>query len=114
MHEAQSEQMNFQSKNFAYVPKDFSTFLDEVHAGGRQYLRSISADQPSRLPASLATDFPTIKDDFKLPEYMNLVTENTHSSPLRVSGPVTMWLHYDVCLRRSSDPIFSIYTRQRK
>ncbi|KAJ5246246.1 LCM-domain-containing protein [Penicillium chermesinum] len=96
VHQAQSERMNFQSKNFAYVTKDFATFLDEVHAGGRQYLRSISADQPSRLPATLATDFPTLQDDFQLPEYMNLVTKNAHSSPLRISGPVTMWLHYDV------------------
>ena len=88
--------MNFQLKNFAYVTKSFGCFLDEVHAGGRQYLRSISAEQPSKLPASLETDFPTLQDDFKLPEYMSLVTDNAHSSPLRISGPVTMWLHYDV------------------
>lgn len=88
--------MNFQSKNFAYVTKSFGSFLDEVHAGGRQYLRSISAEQPSKQPAELATDFPTLQHDFRLPGYMSLVTENTHSSPLRISGPVTMWLHYDV------------------
>lgn len=88
--------MNFQSKNFAYVTKSFGAFLDEVHAGGRQYLRSISADQPSKLPASLASDFPTLQDDFRLPGYMAHVTDNVHSSPLRISGPVTMWLHYDV------------------
>lgn len=88
--------MNFQSKNFAYVTKCFGSFLDEVHAGGRQYLRSISAEQPSKLPASLAVDFPTLQNDFHLPSYMKLVTDNVHSSPLRISGPVTMWLHYDV------------------
>ncbi|KAJ5587316.1 LCM-domain-containing protein [Penicillium hispanicum] len=96
VHAAQSEQMNFQSKNFSYVTKSFGSFLDEVHAGGRQYLRSISAEQPSKLPASLAVDFPTLQDDFKLPDYMALVADNAHSSPLRISGPVTMWLHYDV------------------
>lgn len=88
--------MNFQSKNFAYVTKTFGSFLGEVHAGGRQYLRSISAEQPSKLPAQLATDFPSLQNDFWLPEYMALVSENAHSSPLRISGPVTMWLHYDV------------------
>ncbi|KAJ5636210.1 LCM-domain-containing protein [Penicillium longicatenatum] len=96
VHEAQSEQMNFQEKNFAYVSKGFGTFLNEVHAGGRQYLRSISAEQPSKLPANLATDFPTLQHDFRLPKCLSLVSDNVHSSPLRISGPVTMWLHYDV------------------
>ncbi|KAJ5279392.1 LCM-domain-containing protein [Penicillium angulare] len=96
IHEAQSESMNFQSKNFSYVTKDFGTFLDEVHAGGRQYLRSISAESPSKQAASLETDFPSLRQDFRLPEYMAQVSENAHSSPLRISGPVTMWLHYDV------------------
>lgn len=105
--------MNFQSKNFTYETKDFGTFLDEVHAGGRQYLRSISADQPSKMPASLATDFPTLKDDFRLPEYMGLVTENTHSSPLRISGPVTMWLHYDVRTSQRSLDRYPPPTKER-
>ncbi|KAJ5690296.1 LCM-domain-containing protein [Penicillium macrosclerotiorum] len=96
VHEAQSEQMSFQTKNFAYVTKCFGSFLDEVHAGGRQYLRSISAEQPSKMPAHLEMDFPTLQDDFRLPDCMAMVTENAHSSPLRISGPVTMWLHYDV------------------
>ncbi|GFG01360.1 hypothetical protein IFM61392_01753 [Aspergillus lentulus] len=96
VHESRSENMNFQAKNFSYVTKTFGDFLDEVHAGARQYLRSISAEQPSKLPANLAADFPGLKDDFKLPEALSFVTENAHSSPLRISGPVTMWLHYDV------------------
>ena len=96
MHEAQSENMSFQSKNFSYVTKAFGTFLDEVHAGGRQYLRSISAEEPSKLPANLALDFPGLENDFRLPEPFSLVTERAHSSPLRISGPVTLWLHYDV------------------
>ncbi|RAL14012.1 tRNA methyltransferase PPM2 [Aspergillus homomorphus CBS 101889] len=96
VHEAQSEHMSFQTKNFSYTTKEFGTFLDEVHAGGRQYLRSISAEQPTKVPASLAEDFPSLKDDFRLPEALSTVTENAHSSPLRISGPVTLWLHYDV------------------
>ncbi|PYH96277.1 LCM-domain-containing protein [Aspergillus ellipticus CBS 707.79] len=96
VHEAHSENMSFQAKNFAYTTKEFGSFLDEVHAGGRQYLRSISADQPTKLPANLAVDFPNLKDDFRLPEPLSMVVENAHSSPLRISGPVTLWLHYDV------------------
>ncbi|KAL4968782.1 tRNA methyltransferase PPM2 [Aspergillus stella-maris] len=96
VHEASSENMSFRSKNFTYTTKEFGTFMEEVHAGRRQYLRSISIDQPTRLPANLATDFPSLKNDFRLPEALQTVIENAHSSPLRVSGPVTLWLHYDV------------------
>lgn len=88
--------MSFQSKNFSYTTKEFGIFLDEVHAGGRQYLRSTSAEQPSKLPANLAMDFPNLDRDFRLPAPLSFVAENAHSSPLRISGPVTLWLHYDV------------------
>ncbi|PWY95833.1 leucine carboxyl methyltransferase [Aspergillus sclerotioniger CBS 115572] len=96
VHEAHSENMSFQAKNFSYTTKEFGSFLDEVHTGGRQYLRSISAEEPTKLPANLAVDFPNLKDDFCLPEPLSMVVENAHSSPLRISGPVTLWLHYDV------------------
>ncbi|RAL00930.1 tRNA methyltransferase PPM2 [Aspergillus ibericus CBS 121593] len=96
VHEAHSENMSFQAKNFSYTTKEFGSFLDEVHAGGRHYLRSISAEEPTKLPANLAVDFPNLKEDFCLPEPLSLVAENAHSSPLRISGPVTLWLHYDV------------------
>ncbi|KAL2821639.1 hypothetical protein BJX63DRAFT_223113 [Aspergillus granulosus] len=96
VHEAESENMSFQAKNFAYKTKTFGTFMDEVHAGGRQYLRSLSSDQPTKLPASLAVDFPSLNADFHLPETLSHVVDNAHSSPLRISGPVTLWLHYDV------------------
>lgn len=103
--------MNFQTKNFSYATKDFRTFLEEVHVGGRQYLRSISAEQPSKLPANLATEFPRLNQDFRLSEHLSLVTENAHSSPLRISGPVTMWLHYDVSGER---PMESNYDRSNQ
>lgn len=70
--------------------------MDDVYAGGRQYLRAISAEQPSKLPANLAADFPGLSNDFQLPEQLSFASDNAHSSPLRISGPVTMWLHYDV------------------
>ncbi|EED23269.1 Leucine carboxyl methyltransferase family [Talaromyces stipitatus ATCC 10500] len=96
VHEAQSDHMNFQRKNFSYKTKDFGTFMDEIQQGSRQYLRSISSDQPAKKAALFEQDFPEIKDDFCLPSQLSFARDNTHSSPLRVSGPVTMWLHYDV------------------
>ncbi|KAL6238634.1 tRNA wybutosine-synthesizing protein 4 [Aspergillus navahoensis] len=96
VHAAETETMSFQTKNFKYESKTFRAFMDEVHAGGRQYLRSISEKQPAKLPANLAADFPSLSGDFRLPEALKTAVENAHSSPLRISGPVTLWLHYDV------------------
>jgi tRNA wybutosine-synthesizing protein 4 len=88
--------MNFVEKNFAYETKQFDAFIDEVGRGERVYLRSLSAEKPSDLPARLEDDFPSIASDFKLPSELALVKENMHSSPLRISSSVSMWLHYDV------------------
>ncbi len=98
--------MDFVSKNFRYVTKPFGEFIEAVDAGKRLYLRSLSAEKPSELPADLDRDFPTIANDFHLPPELKMVGENIHSSALRISGPVNMWLHYDV--RSSSNgPHFS-------
>lgn len=88
--------MDFQNKNFSYVSKEFGAFIDEVHGGSRQYLRSVSSEKPLQKPANLSLDFPGLKDDFQLPPVLSRVSENAHSSPLRISGPVILWLHYDV------------------
>ncbi|KAL4802304.1 hypothetical protein BDV18DRAFT_64879 [Aspergillus unguis] len=96
VHESQTPSMLFQTKNFTYETKPFGQFMDEISTGGRQYLRSISAEQPTKLPANLDMDFPVLSSDFRLPEALRVVEENKHSSPLRISGPVTLWLHYDV------------------
>ena len=87
--------MNFVAKNFMYVTKPFGQFLDEIARGSQQYLRSLSSDRPSERPAQLVIDFPELAGDFHLPPELEFVSHNTHSSPLRISGPVTMWLHYD-------------------
>jgi tRNA wybutosine-synthesizing protein 4 len=100
VHDSRSEHMNFQNKNFSYVTRTFGTFLDEVYAGARLYLRSISTENPSEVPANLSLDFPGLRDDFHLPAELFQVSSNSHSSPLRISGAVTLWLHYDV----SSEP----------
>jgi tRNA wybutosine-synthesizing protein 4 len=89
--------MDFQAKNFSYVTKAFGDFIEQADAGARLYLRSLSSENPSQLPADIKRDFPSISNDFRLPpELAGVVIENFHSAPLRISGPVIMWLHYDV------------------
>ena len=96
VHESKHKQMDFLKKNFFYSKKTFGTFIDEILGGGRQYLRSLSKDKPSGKPALIESDFPELKADFALPAELEYVVDNMHSSVLRISGPVNMWLHYDV------------------
>ena len=100
VHEATDQHMNFQTKNFKYCTKRFGEFVDQISSGSMQYLRSLATERPSEKAANLTVDFPELALDFKLPPQLESVTRNAHSSPLRISGPVTMWLHYDV--RKSS------------
>lgn len=95
VHSSPCETMDFQKKNFEYVSQGFGTFIDAVERGERLYLRALSKDAPSNKPTSLAEDFPAIANDFKLPPELDVVMRNAHSSPLRISGPVNIWLHYD-------------------
>jgi len=96
VHEATGEHMDFQRKNFKYVKKLLGNFLNEIAAGSRQYLRSLAVDQPSTKPADISVDFPEIAHDLELPSQLDFARQNMHSSVLRISGPVNMWLHYDV------------------
>lgn len=96
VHSSRDERMDFQSKNFNYETRDFGPFIDAAERGERVYLRSLSKDAPSEKPTNLPEDFPEIASDFQLPEELAYVVTNAHSTPLRISGPVTMWLHYDV------------------
>ena len=91
--------MSFQEKNFEYITKPFGTFVDEIQAGSRQYLRSVSSVEPSERPTTLSNDFPKLAQDFRLPPELDYVTQNAHSSPLRISSDVVMWLHYDVSIQ---------------
>lgn len=88
--------MSFANRNFIYVTKPFGEFIDEVVQSSRQYLRSVSAENAAERPANLDNDYPTIARDFEIPSVLGLVVDNLHSSVLRISGPVNMWLHYDV------------------
>lgn len=96
VHEATEQHMNFQTKNFKYCTKRFGDFVDQITTGSMQYLRSLATERPSEKAANLTADFPELALDFKLPPQLESVARNAHSSPLRISGPVTMWLHYDV------------------
>jgi len=96
VHEALNTHMDFQEKNFSYVKKPFKNFINEISKGSQQYLRSLASKSPSENPADFWSDFPEIGDDFELPSEYDTVKRNVHSSVLRISGPVAMWLHYDV------------------
>ena len=88
--------MDFQHKNFKYVKKSFNEFINEVENGSPQYLRSLASENPSGKPADFWSDFPGLATDFELPREFDMIKKNMHSSVLRISGPVDMWLHYDV------------------
>ncbi|KAF2645392.1 LCM-domain-containing protein [Massarina eburnea CBS 473.64] len=96
IHECSSDRMTFKDKNFQYIKQPFVTFIDGITGGAKTYLRAISSTQANKLPTKLEDDFSEIADDFHLPDTFAFVKDNLHSSPLRISGPVALWLHYDV------------------
>ncbi|KAK0706605.1 hypothetical protein B0T26DRAFT_743819 [Lasiosphaeria miniovina] len=96
VHEATTQAMDFAAKNFRYATAGFGEFARRVAHGERLYLRALSHDRPAEKPAALADDFPALAPDFALPPQLSAVADSLFSSVLRVSGPVNMWLHYDV------------------
>ncbi|KAF4952832.1 hypothetical protein FGADI_6421 [Fusarium gaditjirri] len=98
VHECQSStgKMDFNSKNFRYVTESFSVFMAKATRGEAVYLRALSEAKPTESPANLQNDFPTLADDFQLPEELSLIKDRMFSSVLRISGRAKMWLHYDV------------------
>ncbi len=88
--------MDFTAKNFRYVTTEFGEFARRMAQGDRLYLRALSHEKPTEKTAMLSEDFPALAPDFVLPAQLSLVAENLFSSVLRLSGPVNMWLHYDV------------------
>lgn len=97
-----TENMDFNSKNFRYITDTFGGFIERAQRGERLYLRSLSEDKPSESPANINEDFPSLAEDFTLPVELQYVQEHLFSSVLRVSGRVNMWLHYDVSVSRST------------
>ncbi|KAI9717190.1 MAG: tRNA methyltransferase ppm2 [Chrysothrix sp. TS-e1954] len=96
IHASRSTQMDFVKKNFEYQHIRFGDFLDALERNEAVYLRAISSSNPTTQATSLDKDFPKLAGDFDLPPELADVTDNLHSSPLRISGPARMWLHYDV------------------
>ncbi|KAI1388412.1 LCM-domain-containing protein [Hypoxylon trugodes] len=96
VHEANNSKMNFNSKNFAYVTKKLGDMMQEIANGHKLYLRALSDEHPSNQPANIKVDFPQLAADFQLSDALSFVRENEFSSVLRITGPVDMWLHYDV------------------
>jgi len=88
--------MNSLEKNFRYATRTFERFINDIVAGKLQYLRALSHVNALNRPANFASDFASIAGDFQLPPELELAMHNHHSSVLRISGPVSMWLHYDV------------------
>ncbi|KAJ9496531.1 tRNA methyltransferase ppm2 [Exophiala xenobiotica] len=98
IHAAPSRTMNFQRKDFAYTTVPFHKFIQQLQTdlSAHMYLRSISSTKPTQLPAMFSNDWPEIAPDFHLPKHLEFIHRNQHSSPLRISANVNMWLHYDV------------------
>lgn len=88
--------MDFNAKNFRYTTMTFSDFAKGLQDGRRLYLRALSADAPADQAASLNQDFPLLASDFVLPGQLDACERNMHSSILRISGLVNMWLHYGI------------------
>jgi tRNA wybutosine-synthesizing protein 4 len=96
VHSSTSPRLTFQQKNFTYTKQPFGAFIRGIENGEKLYLRSVSAAQPLKQPTNLSTDFPALAADFALPPPFAQALARAHSSPLRISGPVALWLHYDV------------------
>jgi len=97
VHDSPSQTMNFQRKDFKYRDLPFHHFLDRLDdKSSHLYLRSLAAESPSSNPANLSKDWPEIASDFHVPSQLVDVAVNMHSSPLRISNDIGMWLHYDV------------------
>ncbi|KAJ2901266.1 leucine carboxyl methyltransferase [Zalerion maritima] len=96
VHQASTDALDFNAKNFQYVTKDFGDFIHEAKTGASMYLRSLSNESPSEKPAILAEDYPQLANDFAIPAELEFARQKLFSSVLRISGKANMWLHYDV------------------
>lgn len=102
IHESDEAELDFIGKNFKYRTVKFAEFakmLTDTNRKGSVYLRSINKDPRSKCPASIAIDFPAIKDDLKPPSFVPYGDENElyHSSVLRIaSNNVQIWTHFDL------------------
>ena len=99
VHVTTDTNMNFVKKNFRYSTMDMGELISKASRDDTEekyYLRAVSDENPRSKPVRLEQDFPSIADDFHLPDNM-LQDDQIFSSVLRVSsGGVRVWTHYDV------------------
>jgi tRNA wybutosine-synthesizing protein 4 len=100
IHNGLSRNLQFHpEKNFEYQTLQFKELKQKINSGSHVYLRSLASTAPFQKPADLWHDFPSIAKDFHIPDLFNQqfnLQEKIHSSVLRLSGNVAVWLHYDV------------------
>lgn len=97
VHDSTTWKMNFQRKDFVYRNVSFHQFLETLALeSSHLYLRSLATDNPSSVATNIKTDWPELAPDFRIPPELKDIEGNLHSSPLRISNDINMWLHYDV------------------
>lgn len=86
-------------KNFSYKTCEFSIFSKLLERKEHVYLRALASQDTFKEAANFWKDFPEISEEFRIPEALDHVLQlksKLHSSVLRVSGDVCIWIHYDV------------------
>lgn len=100
IHKGSCRNLQFHpKKNFVYEVQTFGEFKHELDAESHVYLRSLAQVAPFQQAAQLSQDFPGIAGDFQIPKSLDdlfSLSDKIHSSVLRISGDVAVWLHYDV------------------
>lgn len=97
VHESSTRSMNFVKKDFKYTNSSFDSFLDTLQQpSSHLYLRALASSNPAQQPANLELDWPELSPDFSIPPELSSIVPQIHSSVLRVSNDINMWLHYDV------------------
>jgi tRNA wybutosine-synthesizing protein 4 len=100
IHEGPSRYLTFTpKKNFKYRTCSFSDFKACLERREHVYLRALASNATFKEPANFWNDFPTISEDFKIPEALEEalgLKSRLHSAVLRISGDVSIWIHYDV------------------
>jgi tRNA wybutosine-synthesizing protein 4 len=95
IHSSSTPHLSFHTKNFTYKTVPFHSFISAASSGSSVYMRALSTSNSSK-PAALCADYPSLAADFLLPKALDFASQFQHSSVLRISGNVNLWLHYDV------------------
>lgn len=100
IHDSNETSLNFLEKNFKYKTCSFTEFADKINDSNKNvYLRSTNKNPRSKQPARIEDDFPNLREDLDLPEFVPYGTKEElyHSSVLRVaSSSIQIWTHYDI------------------